>query len=270
MTSTQAQHGIPPDPWDDLRAHTQARLALGRAGAALPTAELLRFGLAHAQARDAVHIPLDAEALATQLQTLGNTTRQVHSAAPDRATYLLRPDLGRRLSDADAQALRALGNQPNDGSPVDLLLVVADGLSSLAVARQAPPLIDAIRQQAPAGWTLGPVVIAQQARVALGDEVGALLGARLVAVLIGERPGLSSPDSLGIYLTWHPQVGRNDAQRNCISNVRPEGLPPAAAAARLWWLCQAARQLGLTGLGLKDRSDTVTLNTCSVGELSDR
>jgi ethanolamine ammonia-lyase small subunit len=127
------------------------------------------------------------------------------------------------------------------------------------VARQAPPLIEAIRQQAPAGWSLGPVVIAQQARVALGDEVGALLGARLVAVLIGERPGLSSPDSLGIYLTWHPQVGRNDAQRNCISNVRPEGLPPAAAAARLWWLCQEARHLGLTGVGLKDRSDAMTL-----------
>ena len=257
MTHEPAPHGIPPDPWDDLRAHTQARLALGRAGAALPTAELLRFGLAHAQARDAVHIPLDAEALATQLQAQGCATLPVHSAAPDRATYLLRPDLGRRLSDADAQALRE--SSANGTTPIDLLLVVADGLSSLAVARQAPPLIDAIRQQAPAGWQLGPVVIAQQARVALGDEVGALLGARLVAVLIGERPGLSSPDSLGVYLTWLPQVGRNDAQRNCISNVRPEGLPPVAAAARLWWLCQEARQLRLTGVGLKDRSDAVTL-----------
>ena len=252
--------GIPPDPWDDLRAHTQARLALGRAGAALPTGELLRFGLAHAQARDAVHIPLDAEALAAQIQAQGCRTLRVHSAAPDRATYLLRPDLGRRLCEADAQALRAPGHGAGDpASAPDLLLVVADGLSSLAVARQAPPLIDAIRQQAPAGWTLGPVVIAQQARVALGDEVGALLGARLVAVLIGERPGLSSPDSLGIYLTWHPQVGRSDAQRNCISNVRPEGLPPAAAAARVWWLCQEARQIGLTGVGLKDRSDAATL-----------
>ncbi len=257
MTHEPAPHGVPPDPWDDLRAHTQARLALGRAGAALPTAELLRFGLAHAQARDAVHIPLDTEALATQLQAQGCTTLPVHSAAPDRATYLLRPDLGRRLCDADAQALRE--SSANGTTPIDLLLVVADGLSSLAVARQAPPLIDAIRQQTPAGWQLGPVVIAQQARVALGDEVGALLNARLVAVLIGERPGLSSPDSLGIYLTWHPQVGRNDAQRNCISNVRPEGLPPAAAAARLWWLCQEAQQLRLTGVGLKDRSDAVTL-----------
>lgn len=268
MTHEPAPHGIPPDPWEDLRAHTQARLALGRAGAALPTAELLRFGLAHAQARDAVHIPLDAEALATQLQAQGCATLPVHSATPDRATYLLRPDLGRRLSDADAQALRE--SSANGTTPIDLLLVVADGLSSLAVARQAPPLIEAIRQQTPAGWQLGPVVIAQQARVALGDEVGALLGARLVAVLIGERPGLSSPDSLGIYLTWHPQVGRNDAQRNCISNVRPEGLPPAAAAARLWWLCQEAQQLGLTGVGLKDRSDGMTLVAGSSHQISDR
>lgn len=268
MTSDQAVHGIPPDPWDDLRAHTQARLALGRAGAALPTAELLRFGLAHAQARDAVHIPLDAPALAAQLEAMGCTTRQVHSAAPDRATYLLRPDLGRRLSDADAMALREQSSEGSDA--VDLLLVVADGLSSLAVTRQAPPLIDAIRLQAPAGWQIGPVVIAQQARVALGDEVGALLGARLVAVLIGERPGLSSPDSLGIYLTWHPQVGRHDAQRNCISNVRPDGLPPAAAAARLWWLCQAAQELRLTGVGLKDRSDGLTLSAAGIHPILDR
>ncbi len=251
-------HGIAPDPWADLRAHTQARLALGRAGAALPTAELLRFGMAHAQARDAVHIPLDADALAAQLQALGCATRLVHSAAPDRATYLLRPDLGRRLSNADAAVLRDMPAE--GGAPIDLLVVVADGLSSLAVARQAPPLVQAIRQQAPAGWHIGPVVIAQQARVALGDEVGSLLEARMVAVLIGERPGLSSPDSLGIYLTWHPQVGRSDAERNCISNVRPEGLEPAQAAARLWWLCGAARQLGLTGVGLKDRSDGLSLS----------
>lgn len=251
-------HGIAPDPWADLRAHTQARLALGRAGAALPTAELLRFGMAHAQARDAVHIPLDADALAAQLQALGCATRLVHSAAPDRATYLLRPDLGRRLSNADAAVLRDMPAE--GGAPNDLLVVVADGLSSLAVARQAPPLVQAIRQQAPAGWHIGPVVIAQQARVALGDEVGSLLEARMVAVLIGERPGLSSPDSLGIYLTWHPQVGRSDAERNCISNVRPEGLEPAQAAARLWWLCRAARQLGLTGVGLKDRSDGLSLS----------
>ena len=257
MTSGPTQHSIPPDPWCDLRAHTQARLALGRAGAALPTAELLRFGMAHAQARDAVHVPLDADALAAQLQALGGTTRQVHSAAPDRATYLLRPDLGRRLCDADAEALREVAAEGSP--PIDLLLVVADGLSSLAVARQAPPLVEAIRHQAPVGWQLGPVVIARQARVALGDEVGALLGARLVAVLVGERPGLSSPDSLGIYLTWHPQVGRSDAERNCISNVRPQGLGYDAAAFKLAWLLREALRRGLSGVALKDESDLAVL-----------
>ncbi|MBV7542250.1 ethanolamine ammonia-lyase subunit EutC [Acidovorax sp. sic0104] len=246
-----------PDPWADLRAHTAARLALGRAGTAIPTRELLDFGLAHAQARDAVHLPLDADALAARLGGLCGTPLQVASAAPERATYLLRPDLGRRLCDRDVQRLQALGNGGHAGH--DLLLVVADGLSALAVERHAEPLLRAIVGSAPQGWRIGPVVIATQARVALGDEVGALLGARMVALLIGERPGLSSPDSLGIYLTWHPRVGCSDAERNCISNVRPEGLDPAAAAARMWWLCTEARRLGLTGVRLKDRSDGVTL-----------
>lgn len=257
MTDPAPFAGPLPDPWDDLRAHTAARLALGRAGTAIPTRELLDFGLAHAQARDAVHLQLDAEALAVQLQALGCTTLRAASAAPDRATYLLRPDLGRRLGDADAERLRGLGD---DNTGCDLLLVVADGLSSLAIERNAMPLVQSIVRTAPQGWRIGPVVIATQARVALGDEVGALLGARMVAVLIGERPGLSSPDSLGLYLTWHPQVGCSDAERNCISNVRPEGLAPAAAATRLWWLCKEARRLGLTGIGLKDRSDAITLN----------
>ncbi|QBK03388.1 ethanolamine ammonia-lyase subunit EutC [Hylemonella gracilis] len=244
------------DPWTDLRAHTAARIALGRAGAGLPTKELLSFGLAHAQARDAVHIQLDTASLAARLQALGCETLTVRSAASDRATYLLRPDLGRRLNTEDATLLAARARPEG----CDLLLVVGDGLSSLAVERQALPLIDAICRLAPSDWTLGPVAIATQARVALGDEVGALLQARMVAVLIGERPGLSSPDSLGIYLTWAPRPGRNDAQRNCISNVRPEGLPAAAAAARFWWLCREARKLQLTGVDLKDRSDELTLD----------
>lgn len=262
MTDPAPFAGPLPDPWDDLRAHTAARLALGRAGTAIPTRELLDFGLAHALARDAVHLPLDADALAVQLTGLGYSTLQVASAAPDRATYLLRPDLGRRLGDSDAERLHGLGN---DNTGCDLLLLVADGLSSLAIVRNTMPLVQAIVRAAPPGWRIGPVVIATQARVALGDEVGALLGARMVAVLIGERPGLSSPDSLGIYLTWHPQVGRSDAERNCISNVRPEGLAPAAAAARLWWLCGEARRLSLTGIGLKDRSDALTLNAGPAG-----
>lgn len=257
ITTPPPSFGPLPDPWADLRAHTAARLALGRAGTAIPTRALLDFGLAHAQARDAVHLPLDGDALAQRLAGLGGTTLQVASRAPDRATYLLRPDLGRRLCDGDAERLRALEKEGH-GDP-DLLLVVADGLSALAVERHAVPLVEAIAGTAPANWRIGPVVVATHARVALGDEVGALLGARLVAVLIGERPGLSSPDSLGIYLTWHPRVGRSDAERNCISNVRPEGLAPQAAAARLWWLCQAARQRGLTGVDLKDCSEGLTL-----------
>ncbi len=257
MSDPASFTGPAPDPWGDLRAHTAARLALGRTGTAIPTRELLDFGMAHAQARDAVHLQLDTEALATRLDELGCATLRAASAAPDRATYLLRPDLGRRLCDADAERLRGLA----DGhTGCDLLLVVADGLSSLAIKRNAMPLVQAITDSAPQGWRIGPVVIATQARVALGDEVGALLGARMVAVLIGERPGLSSPDSLGIYLTWHPQAGRSDAERNCISNVRPEGLAPAVAAARLWWLCAEAKRLGLTGIALKDRSDAITLN----------
>jgi ethanolamine ammonia-lyase small subunit len=252
------------DPWTDLRAHTAARIALGRAGAGLPTRELLRFGLAHAQARDAVHVQLDVTALAARLQALGCETLTAHSAATDRAAYLLRPDLGRRLNAEDAQSLAAQARPEG----CDLLLMVGDGLSSLAVERQAAPLIEAIRKLAPQDWTLGPVVIASQARVALGDEVGALLRARMVAVLIGERPGLSSPDSLGIYLTWAPRPGRNDAQRNCISNVRPEGLPPAAAAARLWWLCREARRLQLSGVDLKDRSEEPALDAGTPQALS--
>lgn len=247
---------LPPDPWTDLRAHTAARIALGRAGAAMPTHELLRFGAAHAQARDAVHTQLDVPALAAQLGAQGHRVLQVKSAAPSRAAYLLRPDLGRRLSATDAQTLAGLAAA--DGC--DLLLVVGDGLSSLAVQRHAAELVRQITDTAPAGWTLGPAVIATQARVALGDDIGAALKARMVAMLIGERPGLSAPDGIGIYLTWGPRPGRNDAQRNCISNVRPEGQPLRAAAQRLWWLCREARRLQLTGVGLKDLSDTATLD----------
>lgn len=241
------------DPWQDLRRHTAARLALGRAGASMPTDEILRFGYAHAQARDAVHVALEADALSAAMVASGTPVLRVHSAATDRAQYLLRPDLGRRL---DADSAARLRTSP---APCDLLIVVADGLSSLAIHRNALPLIDAIRTQAPAGWTLGPVVIAEQGRVALGDEVGELLNARMVAVLIGERPGLSSPDSLGIYLTTAPRVGRHDAERNCISNVRPEGLDITTAARKLWWLAAAATALGATGVALKDRSDDVLL-----------
>ena len=239
----------PPDPWRRLAALTPARIGLGRAGPGLPTREVLAFGLAHARARDAVHAPLRAEALAAQIAALGLETRLVDSAAGDRSTYLRRPDLGRRLSAASRSELCC-------EAPCDIALVVADGLSSAAAHGQAAATIAAfLPHPAREGWRIGPVIIARQARVALGDEVGEALRARLVCVLIGERPGLSAPDSLGIYLTFGPRVGRTDAERNCISNIHGRGLSPDAAAARLAWLTREALRRGLSGVELKDESD---------------
>ena len=258
MSDTSDTSSITPDPWGDLRIHTPARVALGRSGASMPTSEVLRFGYAHALARDAVHLPLDVAALSAQLQAEGWPTLHVHSAAPDRASYLLRPDLGRRLSEASTAMLADHAQQAHSAS-CDLLLVAGDGLSSLAVSRHAAPMLNSIRAHAPAEWRIGPVVIAAQARVALGDPIGELLRARLVVMLIGERPGLSSPDSLGLYLTWAPRSGRSDAERNCISNVRPECLSYALAARKLVWLCTQALSLQLTGVQLKDRSDEIAL-----------
>ena len=243
------------DSWGSLRTFTPARLALGRAGASLPTGEVLRFGWDHAQARDAVQRPLDTDALERDIAALGLATLRVASRAPDRVTYLMRPDLGRRLDD---RYVTALEQSPARGC--DLVLVVADGLSAQAVQSHAAPVLEQIVALLPKDWRLAPVVIATQARVALGDEIGERLGAALVAVLIGERPGLSSPDSLGIYVTWQPRIGRTDAERNCISNVRPEGLSYAQAAHKLVWLCGEARRLKASGLALKDRSDLRSVN----------
>lgn len=240
------------DPWERLRRFTPARIALGRAGCSLPTQAHLAFGLAHAQARDAVHHPLDTAALLEKLVSLGLEQLCVASAASDRQTYLRRPDLGRRLDQASAATL-AEWRARNGAGPADLLLVIADGLSAQAVERHAMPLLQALLPEV-ADLRLGPLVIARQARVALGDEIGALLAARLVVVMIGERPGLSSPDSLGLYLTHAPQPGRSDAERNCISNVRPEGLGYLEAARRLLFLIRGARRLGASGLALKDDS----------------
>jgi ethanolamine ammonia-lyase small subunit len=242
----------PATIWARLAGLTPARIGLGRAGSGLPTRAVLRFGLDHAQARDAVHAPLDEAVLAHGIADLGYATAHVASQAPDRATYLRRPDYGRRLRAEDRVALEGVS------VPVDLVLVVADGLSARAVQENAVPLLAAFKPRADqAGWSLGPVIVARQARVALGDEVGAALGARAVAVLIGERPGLSSPDSLGIYLTFGPRVGRSDAERNCISNVRTAGLSHALAAFKLDWLLARALTLGVTGVSLKDESDHV-------------
>lgn len=243
--------GPPQDIWARLVRLTPARIGLGRAGSGLPTREVLRFGLDHAQARDAVHMPMDGDAVASGIAALGFDTLRVASRVADRATYLRRPDLGRRLAPEDRAALEAAAE-----CPVDLALVVADGLSARAVAEGGVPLLAAFRPYIErAGWRLAPVVVAAQARVALGDDIGSALKARAVAVLIGERPGLSSPDSLGIYLTLDPRVGRSDAERNCISNVRGAGLSHDVAAFKLHWLMQRAIALGSTGVRLKDESD---------------
>jgi len=241
-----------PDPWQHLKNFTRARIALGRVGSSLPTKEVLDFGLSHAMARDAVHLALDVNVLTDEIQTLGLNVLHVHSKAPDRQTYLIRPDWGRRLNEASCHQLRAIGSEP-----IDLMIVVGDGLSSLAVARHAVPFIAEMNTMLPLDWRIGPVVIASQARVALADEVAQLMRARMVVMLIGERPGLSSPDSLGVYLTYHPQVGSSDADRNCISNVRPEGLQYAAAAKKLIWLAKEAMRTKISGVMLKDESDAV-------------
>ena len=238
---------VDKNPWNALRQFTNARIALGRAGNSVPTAPLLAFNLSHAQARDAVHHPLDTDALHQQLHALSLRTLDVHSAAPDREHYLRRPDLGRRLSEESRAALAQL----KDESP-DLVFVIGDGLSAFAASKQAVPLLQAVLLRL-ADWKIAPVVVARQARVAIGE----LLHAKIVVMLIGERPGLSSPDSLGIYLTYAPKVGCSDAQRNCISNVRPEGLDYPLAAHKLHYLLTHARRLGLTGVGLKDDSDAL-------------
>jgi ethanolamine ammonia-lyase small subunit len=241
-----------PDPWLDLRRLTAARIALGRSGVSLPTTEWLRFSQAHAMARDAVHGVFDSQGLAETLKSdLGVPVERVHSAAANRVINLRRPDLGRQLDAASRETLAAFADIERD-----VVVVVGDGLSPVAAANHARPLLlDLAPRLAAQGQRLDTVVVAEQARVALGDEVGALLRARMVLVLIGERPGLSSPDSLGAYLTWAPRPGCSDAERNCISNIRPEGQPPAAAAQRLAWLLGAARRLGATGVVLKDDSD---------------
>ncbi|HEY3300261.1 MAG TPA: ethanolamine ammonia-lyase subunit EutC [Methylophilaceae bacterium] len=254
---------VQSDPWAQLKSFTRARIALGRVGSSLPTKEVLSFGLSHAMARDAVHLALDVDALAAQIEALGLNVIKVHSRAPDRAGYLLRPDFGRRLDAASLGILQA--NKPQ--KPIDFMLVIGDGLSSLAVQRHVAPLITEIQKILPETWVLGDVVIASQARVAIADEVGEALGARLIAMLIGERPGLSSPDSLGIYLTYAPKVGYSDADRNCISNVRPEGLNYAAAAKKMMWLAVEAMRLQVSGVMLKDESDAVQIEVKASPEL---
>ena len=224
------------DYWRSLRELTFARIALGRAGHSLPTREMLAFQLAHARARDAVHDALDVGGLLA-----AGFGPALHSAARDRAEYLRRPDLGRRLS-AEAAARLKRGEW-------DAAIVIADGLSATAVDRYARAVVDALMPLLE-DWRIAPVCVVEQGRVAIADEIGERLGAALSVILIGERPGLSSPDSLGAYLTWSPRVGRTDAERNCVSNIRAEGLDPHLAAQRIAMLMRAARERRISGVGL--------------------
>lgn len=248
------------NPWLELRRLTPARIALGRTGTSIPTGAQLDFQFAHAQARDAVHLPFDHVGLSSQLAERGRDSLLLHSAAVDRHSYLQRPDQGRRLSDESAQALRNYA-EANPGG-VDLAVVVADGLSALAVHKHTLPFLTRMEEQTHAeGWSLSPVILVEQGRVAVADEIGQLLGAKMVVILIGERPGLSSPDSLGLYFTYNPKVGLTDAYRNCISNVRLEGLSYGMAAHRLLYLMREACRRQLSGVNLKDEAQIQTLES---------
>jgi ethanolamine ammonia-lyase small subunit len=232
-----------------LRDYTSARVELGRAGVSLPTRALLEFQLAHAEVRDAVHLPLAVQSLVLELKQNGIDSVSLSSAARNRDEYLKRPDLGRRLSDDSRARLASLRSE------YDAAFVIADGLSALAVHRHAVPLLNLLQRDR--GWRFAPVAIVEQGRVAIGDEIGELLGAGMVVVLIGERPGLSSPDSLGAYLTWQPRPGRTDAERNCVSNIRAEGLGYPVAAHKLLFLMNESRRLKLSGVQLRENAALV-------------
>jgi ethanolamine ammonia-lyase small subunit len=248
------------NPLLELRRLTPARIALGRTGTSMPTSAQLDFQYAHAQARDAVHLPFDHAGLSSQLAECGYESVLLHSAATNRDSYLQRPDLGRKLSDESAQTLRIHASAYPGG--VDLVIVVADGLSALAVHRHTVPFLSRMREQIEVdGWTVSPVILVEQGRVAISDEIGELLGAKMVVILIGERPGLSSPDSLGLYFTYNPKIGLTDAYRNCISNVRLEGLSYGMAAHRLLYLMREACRRQLSGVNLKDEAQVQTLES---------
>lgn len=264
--------GVIPNRWRQLRAFTDARIGLGRAGVSLPTDRMLAFQLAHAQAIDAVHRAFDVEAWCSELAEanidgpLGQAPIRLHSQAEDRMMYLQRPDLGRRLDEPSREALA--GDEGSAQQPFDLAVAVVDGLSARAIHDHAVGFLDALSRELGSGthdWRLAPLTVVEQGRVAIGDDIAPRLNAKAVLVLIGERPGLSSPDSLGLYLTWQPGEGTNDADRNCISNVRPAGLKLESAARRLAYLLGEARHLGLTGVGLKDRSDDGVIDNDGTG-----
>ena len=242
------------DPWNFLKAHTAARIAQGRTGHSLTTSALLAFQLDHARARDAVHSALDSERLLGELHQLHPAPQHITSQATDRPTYLQRPDLGRRLSLSSKRTLQDLCVPGQANYPaVTLSIVVADGLSALAVNRYAVPVASGLIKQARAlDWSVAPICVVEQGRVAIGDEIAGCLQAELLVVLIGERPGLSSPDSMGAYLTYRPRPGLTDESRNCVSNIRPEGLAHAFAVQKIMYLLGEMKRRQLSGVLLKD------------------
>jgi ethanolamine ammonia-lyase small subunit len=245
------------DSWDILRRFTSARIALGRAGDSLPTQALLQFELAHAQARDAVYRAFEPETLTNELQQAGFETLSVKSQASDRQQYLLRPDLGRQLDEVSRRLIYSPQQKQTDpkAKPTpDVVFIVGDGLAPQAPLSYALPLLCKLRESL-SDWNFAPLVIAQFARVALSDDIGALLGAKIAVILIGERPGLSSPCSMGAYITYAPRIGRSDAERNCISNINAVGLSCEDAAKKLHYLLDCARRLKISGVTLKDNSD---------------
>jgi ethanolamine ammonia-lyase small subunit len=252
------------NPWSVLREYTDARIGLGRAGVSIPTTESLNFQLAHAQAQDAVHLPLDVETVIEQLENTNLAFNQeqeiftpilLHSQAVNRTTYLQRPDLGRRLDKKSIEILKKVNTLKNE--KYDLSIVVVDGLSSLAIKENAAIFIKKLVEELnidSQDWNLAPITIVQQGRVAIGDEVGQILNSKTTIVLIGERPGLSSPDSMGLYLTYNPKVGLTDESRNCISNIRIEGLSYEEGIKKAMYLLKESRRLELSGVNLKDRT----------------
>lgn len=249
------------NPWQKLSRYTDARIGLGRTGISQTTSAHLKFQLDHANARDAVHISLDKELIVTGLTECDLSSLVLHSRAESRPEYLQRPDLGRRLNSQSVDIINESKREQTD--KVDVSIVIADGLSSTAVHRHAVKLAkeinDALNNQ---GMNLSPICIVEQGRVAIGDEIGELFNAQMIIMIIGERPGLSAPDSLGIYYTYMPTIGLTDESKNCISNVRPAGISTEGATIKLLWLINESLKLGLSGVNLKDESDT------SIGKIS--
>lgn len=244
-----------PDPWQSLKTYTDARIALGHTGGAIPLKEVLQFKLAFAHAKDAVYSHLDWPKLEQRLERLAFPYLKLHSRAVSRSVYLQRPDFGRSLNDASAERLKEI-----PATETDIAIVLADGLSAMAINQHALSLVQRLFPLLQkTNYRVAPITVVEQGRVAIGDEIGHLLQAKLVIVLIGERPGLSSPYSMGAYLTYAPQPGLTDERRNCISNIRPEGLPYEMACQKLFYLIQESLRLKLSGVDLKDNTTTLFL-----------